>query len=116
MDGTALYQAMVTVFIANAFNMDLTISQQAIILVTALLASIGAAGVPGAGLITLMMVLKSVGVPLEGIGIVLGVDRIIDMARTATNVLDDAVALAFVAGTEGEEFADGVRIQKVKTN
>ncbi|MHC4321720.1 MAG: dicarboxylate/amino acid:cation symporter [Planctomycetota bacterium] len=116
MDGTALYQAMVTVFIANAFNMDLTISQQAIILVTAMLASIGAAGVPGTGLITLMMVLNSAGVPLEGIGIVLGVDRIIDMARTATNVLDDAVALAYVAGTEGEEFAEGVRIQKVKTN
>jgi Na+/H+-dicarboxylate symporter len=107
---------MVTVFIANAFNMDLTISQQAIILVTAMLASIGAAGVPGAGLITLMMVLNSVGVPLEGVGIVLGVDRIIDMARTATNVLDDAVALAYVAGTEGEEFAEGVRIKKVKTN
>ena len=114
MDGTALYKTMVTVFIANAFNMDLSISQQAIILVTALLASIGAAGVPGTGLITLMMVLQSAGVPLEGIGIVLGVDRIIDMARTATNVLDDAVALAFVAGTEGEEFAEGVRIKKVK--
>jgi len=114
MDGTALYQAMVTVFIANAFNMHLTIGQQAIILITAILASIGAAGVPGTGLITLMMVLKSVGVPLEGIGIVLGVDRIIDMARTATNVLDDAVALAYVAGTEGEELAEGVRIQKGK--
>ncbi|MGM0689905.1 MAG: dicarboxylate/amino acid:cation symporter [Bacillota bacterium] len=104
MDGTAIYQAVAAVFIANAFGISLSIGEQAIIVVTALLASIGTAGVPGAGMIMLMTVLTAVGLPLEGVALIAGVDRILDMARTAVNVLDDIVAAALVAGTEGETF------------
>lgn len=105
MDGTALYQTVAAVFIANAFGIQLTIGQQLTIAVTAVLASIGAAGVPGAGLIMLMTVLTSVGLPLEGIALIAGVDRILDMARTAVNVVDDITAAAMVATTEGERLS-----------
>lgn len=104
MDGTAIYQAVAAVFIANAFGINLGIGEQVIIVVTALLASIGTAGVPGAGMIMLMTVLTAVGLPLEGVALIAGVDRILDMARTAVNVLDDIVAAALVGGTEGETF------------
>lgn len=110
MDGTALYQAVCAVFLANAFGTPLTVPQQVTVGITAILASIGTAGVPGAGLIMLGMVLSAVNVPLEGIAFILGVDRILDMARTAVNVTDDAVAAALVAGLEGETLAEDLYV------
>lgn len=101
MDGTSLYQAVAAVFIAQALGMDLTISQQLIIVMTATLASIGAAGVPGAGIIMLVIVLQAIQVPLEGIALILGVDRILDMLRTAVNITGDAAVSVAVAYTEG---------------
>ena len=101
MDGTSLYQAVAAVFIAQALGMDLTISQQLIIVITATLASIGAAGVPGAGIIMLVIVLQAIQVPLEGIALILGVDRILDMLRTSVNITGDAAVSVVVAYTEG---------------
>lgn len=101
MDGTSLYQAVAAVFIAQALGMDLTIAQQLIIVLTATLASIGAAGVPGAGIIMLVIVLQSIQVPLEGIALILGVDRILDMLRTSVNITGDAAVAVVVAYTEG---------------
>ncbi len=102
MDGTSLYQAVAAVFIAQALGMDLTIAQQITIVLTATAASIGAAGVPGAGIIMLVIVLQSVQVPIEGIALILGVDRILDMARTAVNITGDAAVSVAVAHTEGK--------------
>jgi len=101
MDGTSLYQAVAAVFIAQAVGIDLTVSQQLIIVITATLASIGTAGVPGAGIIMLVIVLQAVEVPVEGIALILGVDRILDMARTAVNITGDAAVSVAVASTEG---------------
>lgn len=101
MDGTSLYQAVAAVFIAQALGLDLTIIQQLTIVLTATLASIGAAGVPGAGIIMLVIVLQAVQVPVEGIGLILGVDRILDMARTAVNITGDAAVSVAVASSEG---------------
>ena len=101
MDGTSLYQAVAAVFIAQAVGIDLTVSQQLIIVITATLASIGTAGVPGAGIIMLVIVLQAVQVPVEGIALILGVDRILDMARTAVNITGDAAVSVAVASTEG---------------
>lgn len=91
MDGTSLYQGVATLFIAQVYGIDLSLIQQLTILLTALMASIGTAPVPGVGLIMLIMVLQSVGVPIEGIALILGVDRILDMMRTILNVSGDAV-------------------------
>jgi len=102
MDGTALYQGVSAVFIAQVYGMGLTLAQQLTIVLTATLASIGTAGAPGVGMITLAIVLKSIGVPLEGIGIILGVERILDMCRTVVNVTGDASCAVVVASTEGE--------------
>jgi proton glutamate symport protein len=96
MDGTALYVSVATVFIAQVYGIDLTIAQQVIIFVTASLAAVGAAAVPGAGLVTMTIVLGSVGLPLEGIQIVIAVDRILDMFRTVVNVLGDSVGSVVV--------------------
>lgn len=95
MDGTSLYQAVATVFIAQALGLELTFGDQLVIVLTATLASIGTAGVPGAGIIMLVIVLKAVNVPLEGIALILGIDRILDMIRTTVNITGDAaVSLA----------------------
>ncbi|MFO7798577.1 dicarboxylate/amino acid:cation symporter [Rhodohalobacter sp.] len=102
MDGTSLYQAVAAVFIAQALGMDLSIAQQLTIVLTATLASIGAAGVPGAGIIMLVIVLQTIQVPIEGIALILGVDRILDMVRTAVNVTGDAAVSVAVAHTEGK--------------
>lgn len=102
MDGTSLYQAVAAVFIAQALGMDLSIAAQLTIVLTATLASIGAAGVPGAGIIMLVIVLQAVQVPVEGIALILGVDRILDMCRTAVNVTGDAAVSVAVAHTEGK--------------
>lgn len=101
MDGTALYQGVATVFIAQVFGIDLSIGQQLTIVLMATLASIGAAGVPGVGVITLAMVLETLGLPLEGIALILGVDRFLDMARTAVNITGDSAVSVIVARSEG---------------
>ncbi len=105
MDGTALYQGVATVFIAQVYGVDLGVAELLTIVLTATLASIGAAGVPSAGIITLILVLQSVGLADQaaaGIALILGVDRILDMLRTAVNVTGDLSAAAFVARSEGE--------------
>ncbi|MFT9486761.1 MAG: dicarboxylate/amino acid:cation symporter [Tepidibacillus sp.] len=100
MDGTAIMQGVATVFIAQVYGVDLTFSQLLTVVLTATLASIGTASVPGVGLVMLTMVLKSVGLPVEGIGLILGVDRILDMLRTSINVAGDATCAVVVAKTE----------------
>ena len=102
MDGTALYQGVAAVFIAQVFGMELNLVQQLTIVFTATLASIGTAPVPGVGIIMLVIILKSVGIPEEGIAIILGVDRILDMCRTITNITGDATAAVIVASSEKE--------------
>ena len=102
MDGTSLYQAVAAVFIAQAFNIELNLSQQMTIVLTATLASIGAAAVPGAGMVMLVIVLGSINVPAEGLALIFGVDRILDMIRTVVNVTGDATVATVVASTEGE--------------
>lgn len=100
MDGTALYQGVCALFIAQFFGIDLTFTQQLTIVLTATLASIGTAGVPGAGLIMLTMVVTSVGLPVEGIALIAGIDRILDMIRTSVNVTGDASAAVVVNAIE----------------
>ncbi len=100
MDGTALYQGVATVFIAQIYGMNLDFVQQLTVVLTATLASIGTAGIPGAGIITLTIVLRSVGVPLQGIAIIMGVDRFLDMCRTVVNITGDAACATVVAATE----------------
>ena len=101
MDGTALYQAVASVFIAQALGMELGMMAQLTILLTAVMASIGTAAVPGAGIIMLVIILESVGVPSGGIALILGVDRILDMLRTVTNVTGDATVATLVTSMEG---------------
>jgi Na+/H+-dicarboxylate symporter len=103
MDGTALYEAVAAMFIAQAYGISLTVPQQLIIMLTATLASIGAAAIPGAGLVTMVIVLRAVNLPLEGIGMILAVDRLLDMLRTAVNVWGDACGSVVVARLEGEQ-------------
>ena len=103
MDGTALYQGACVIFVAQAFGVDLTLGAQAGVVVTATLASIGTAGVPGAGLIMLSMVLTQAGLPIEGIGLLAGIDAVLDAARTCLNVTCDSAVAAVVAATEGEK-------------
>jgi Na+/H+-dicarboxylate symporter len=102
MDGTSLYQAVAAVFIAQAYGMDLDMGQQLTIVLTATLASIGAAAVPGAGMVMLVIVLGAIGVPTEGLALIFGVDRILDMMRTVVNVTGDATVATVVAATEGQ--------------
>lgn len=101
MDGTAMMQGVATVFIAQAFNVDLTLLDYMTVVLTATLASIGTAGVPGVGLVMLAMVLNQVGLPLEGIALIMGVDRLLDMLRTAVNVTGDCAVTCIVAKSEG---------------
>ncbi len=102
MDGTALYECVAVMFIAQAYGIDLSIGQQIIVVITALLASIGAAGIPMAGLVMITIILTAVGLPLEGVGLILAVDRILDMFRTATNVWSDSCGAVIIAKSEGE--------------
>ncbi|MDR1378319.1 MAG: dicarboxylate/amino acid:cation symporter [Synergistaceae bacterium] len=107
MDGTALYQGVCALFVAQAYGLELGFNAQLSIIVTATLASIGTAGVPGAGLIMLTMVLTGVGLPIEGIGLVAGIDAVLDAIRTCVNVTGDTAVCAVVAATEGETLSPG---------
>ena len=102
MDGTAIMQGVATVFIAQFYGIDLTVSALLTVVLTATLASIGTAAVPGVGLITLTLVLDQVGLPVEGIALIIGVDRLLDMLRTAVNVTGDAAVATIVASSEGQ--------------
>ena len=102
MDGTAMMQGVATVFISQAYAIDLSLGDYLSVILTATLASIGTAGVPGVGLVMLAMVLQQVGLPLEGIAIIMGVDRLLDMVRTAVNVTGDCTVTCIVARSEGE--------------
>jgi len=106
MDGTAIMQGVATVFIANVYNVDLGIAGYLTVILMSVLASIGTAGVPGVGLIMLSMVFAQVGLPMEGIGLILGVDRLLDMVRTSVNVSGDAVVSTVVAKSEGKFSVD----------
>ena len=102
MDGTAIYQGVLALFIAQAFGIDLSAGQYAMIILTATLASIGTAGIPGAGLIMLGLVLTAAGLPLEGVALIAGIDRILDMARTTVNVAGDLMTTTLVGRSEQE--------------
>jgi Na+/H+-dicarboxylate symporter len=103
MDGTALYECVAALFIAQAYGVELTVAQQMLVVLTALLASIGAAGIPHAGLVMMSIVLQAVGLPLEGVGLIIAVDRVLDMCRSTVNVWSDAVGAAVVARLIGEK-------------
>ncbi len=109
MDGTALYQAVAAVFIAQTLGLGLDLAAQATIVFTALLASIGTAAVPSAGIVMLVIILESVGIPSAGIALILGVDRILDMLRTVTNITGDAAVAVIVAHSEGQLTPVGVK-------
>lgn len=100
MDGTAIMQGVATVFIAQVYGVELTLPQLAMVVLTAVLASIGTAGVPGVGLVMLTMVLNQVNLPVEGIALIIGIDRILDMSRTAVNISGDAICAMIVAKSE----------------
>jgi len=100
MDGTAIMQGVATVFIAQAFNVDIGMTGYLLVILTATLASVGTAGVPGVGMITLAMVLQQVGLPVEGIALIIGVDRLLDMIRTAVNVAGDSMVSTIIANHE----------------
>ena len=109
MDGTAIYQGVCAIFIASCYGIDLTFSQMITIVLTATLASIGTAGIPGAGMVMLTMVLQSVGLPVEGIALVAGVDRIFDMGRTTVNITGDAACTIVVSNLEAKKEARRAR-------
>ena len=102
MNGTAIYEAVAVVFASQVFGIELTVSQQIMVMVTAVLASIGTAGIPGSGLVMLTIVLNAVNLPLETIGLLAGIDRILNMARVIPNIVGDAAAAVMVAKSEGE--------------
>ena len=103
MDGTALYECVAAMFIAQAYGIELGFLQQVLVVMTALLASIGAAGIPMAGLVMISIILTTVGLPLEGLGLILAVDRILDMCRTTVNVWSDSCGAAVIAKSENEQ-------------
>src|SRR5690606_41979247 len=100
MDGTAIMQGVATVFVATVYGVDIGFSGYLMVILTATLASIGTAGVPGVGLVMLAMVFKQVGLPVEGIGMIIGFDRLLDMVRTAVNVTGDLVVSCLVVNVE----------------
>ena len=102
MDGTALYECVAAIFIAQAYGVELSVIQQVIVVLTSLLASIGAASIPMAGLVMMTIILTAVGLPLEGIGLILAVDRLLDMSRTMINVWSDSCGAVVIAKSEGE--------------
>ena len=102
MDGTALYQAVAAVFIAQTLGVGLDVSLQLTIVFMAMLASIGTAAVPSAGIVMLVIILEAVGVPVEGVALILGVDRILDMCRTVVNITGDSTVASIIAASENQ--------------
>lgn len=111
MDGTALYECVAAMFIAQAYGIHLGFGEQVLVVFTALLASIGAAGIPMAGLVMITVILSAVGLPLEGVGLIIAVDRILDMFRTSVNVWSDSCGTAIIAVSEGEILNTSVEAQ-----
>jgi len=111
MDGTSCYQAIAAVFIAQVFGIDLSLGQQLLIIVTATIASIGTPGIPGGSIVMLIIVLNSVGLPVEGLALILGVDRPLDMLRTVVNVTGDSTVATIVARSEGELVPEGAEVE-----
>ena len=109
MDGTALYECVAAMFIAQVYGIDLSIGQQALVVLTALLASIGAAGIPMAGLVMITVILTAVNLPLEGVGLIIAVDRILDMTRTSINVWSDSCGAVIIARSEKEQTKVGIQ-------
>lgn len=105
MDGTALYECAAALFLAQAYGLDLSFAQQVTVVLIALLTAFGMAGIPAASLVAIAVILGSIGLPLEAIGLLLITDRLLDMCRTAVNVYSDSVAAVFVASREGEALA-----------
>lgn len=103
MDGTALYECVAAMFIAQAYGLELSLTTQFMIVLVALLTSIGVAGIPSASLVAISVILGTIGLPLEGVGLILAVDRVLDMCRTAVNVFSDSVAAVVIARLEGEQ-------------
>lgn len=102
MDGTALYECVAAMFIAQAYGIDLSFSTQLIVVTLALFTSIGVAGIPSASLVAIAVILGAIGLPLEGIGLILVVDRVLDMCRTSVNIFSDACCATVIARSEGE--------------
>lgn len=102
MDGTALYESIVAMFIAQAYGIDLSITTQFTVVILALLTSIGVAGIPSASLVAIVIILEAVGLPIEGVGLILGIDRLLDMCRTAVNVFSDTCGAVIIGKSEGE--------------
>ncbi len=103
MDGTALYECVAAIFIAQAYGLDLTLGTQVTIVILALMTSIGVAGIPSASLVAIAIILAAIGLPAEGIGLILAVDRVLDMCRTAVNVFSDSCGAVIIGRTEGEK-------------
>jgi DAACS family dicarboxylate/amino acid:cation (Na+ or H+) symporter len=104
MNGTALFEGVTVLFIAQVFGMDLSLEKQLIVVIMSVITAVGTAGVPSGSIPLLILVLQTVGVPPEGIAIVLGVDRVLDMCRTTVNVVGDVTAAAFITRAEGYQF------------
>lgn len=113
MDGTAIMQGVATIFIAQVYAVDLTVSQMLIVILTAVLASIGTAAVPGAGMIMLAMVLEAVGLPVEGIALIIGIDRLLDMTRTMVNCFGDLTCTLYVAESEKDKIKNDSPVAEV---
>jgi Na+/H+-dicarboxylate symporter len=105
MDGTALYECVAAMFIAQAYGLHLGFAEQLSVVIVALLTSVGVAGIPAASLVAITLILSTIGLPLEAVGLILAVDRILDMCRTAVNVLSDTTAAVVIARSEGEATA-----------
>ncbi|MDX2426445.1 MAG: dicarboxylate/amino acid:cation symporter, partial [Cycloclasticus sp.] len=103
MDGTALYECVAAMFIAQAYGLQLGLTEQFLIVITALVTSIGVAGIPAASLVAISIILTTIGLPLEGIGLILAVDRVLDMCRTSVNVFSDSCGAVIIARSEGED-------------
>ena len=109
MDGTAIMQGVATIFIAQVYGVDITMSQMLIVVLTAVLASVGTAAVPGAGLIMLAMVLESVGLPVEGIALIIGIDRLLDMSRTMINCFGDLTCALYITESEKDKSPEAAK-------
>ena len=103
MDGTALYECVAAIFIAQAYGLDLSVAQQISVVILALMTSIGVAGIPSASLVAIAIILAAIGLPAEGIGLILAVDRVLDMCRTSVNVFSDSCGAVIIGKTEGEK-------------